>query len=85
MFESIAPVQYDNCGRLMYNPNLHPNQGTPWSVEDKEYLAEWLDKIGLEGMSLALGRTEATISEKARYVDDIGYFNYMLFEIFGRN
>ena len=72
MFESIAPVQYDNCGRLMYNPNLHPNQGMPWSTEDKEYLSEWLDKIGLEEMSLALGRTETTISEKARVLRQKG-------------
>lgn len=66
MFESIAPAQYDSCGRLMYNSSLHPNQGTSWSMEDKEYLAEWLDKIGLEEMSLALGRTEGTVTEKAR-------------------
>jgi len=65
-FEIIQSIEYDGCGRLKYNPILHPNQGMPWSTEDKEYLIEWLDKIGLEEMSLALGRTETTISEKAR-------------------
>lgn len=64
--EIIHPLEYDMFGRLKYNPILHPNQGTPWSTEDKEYLADWLDKIGLEEMSLALGRTETTVSEKAR-------------------
>lgn len=65
-FENMQPIEYDSYGRLKYNPILHPNQGMPWSTEDKEYLIEWLDKIGLEEMSLALGRTESTISEKAR-------------------
>jgi hypothetical protein len=64
--EIISPIEYDSCGRLKCNADLHPNQGTSWSTEDKEYLIEWLDKIGLEEMSLALGRTETTLSEKAR-------------------
>jgi predicted DNA-binding protein YlxM (UPF0122 family) len=62
----MSAVEYDTFGRMKYNPEYHFNQGTPWSMEDKEYLIEWLDKIGLEEMSLALGRTETTISEKAR-------------------
>ncbi|MFL0167705.1 hypothetical protein [Candidatus Clostridium helianthi] len=62
----MSVVEYDDVGRMKYNPEYHFNQGTSWSAEDKEYLIEWLDKIGLEEMSLALGRTEATISEKAR-------------------
>ncbi len=66
MNESVHSVEYDDFGRMKYNPEYHFNQGTSWSTEDKEYLIEWLDKIGLEEMSLALGRTEATISEKAR-------------------
>lgn len=62
----MSVVEYDNFGRMKYNPEYHFNQGSPWSIEDKEYLIEWLDKIGLEEMSFALGRTESTISEKAR-------------------
>jgi transposase len=66
MNESIHLVEYDAFGRMKYNPDYHFNQGTSWSAEDKKYLIEWLDKIGLEEMSLALGRTETTISEMAR-------------------
>lgn len=62
----MSVVEYDAFGRMKYNPEYHFNQGALWSTEDKEYLANWLDKIGLEEMSLALGRTETTISEKAR-------------------
>lgn len=68
MVEVIENIEivYDDFGRIKYNPVLHPNHGTQWSTEDKEYLAEWLDKIGLEEMSLALGRPETSISEEAR-------------------
>ncbi len=62
--EHIAPIEYDNAGRMKYNPDLHPNQGKPWSDEDKDYLINWYSKIGLEEMSLALGRSEATIAQK---------------------
>lgn len=57
-------VEYDDYGRMKYNPELHFNQGNKWTKEDIEYLIEWLDKIGYEEMSLALGRTEATLRDK---------------------
>jgi len=65
MFEQIAPVEYDSSGRMKYNSDLHDRQGKAWSDEDKEYLINWYTIIGLEEMSLALGRTEATIANKA--------------------
>lgn len=64
MIEQIAPVEYDKCGRMKYNPNLHDRQGKPWNDEEKEYLINWYTIIGLEEMSLALGRTEGTIAQK---------------------
>lgn len=57
--------EYDTSGRMKYNPEIHFNQGQPWSYEDEEYIVNWLDKIGIEEMSFAIGRTEATISQKA--------------------
>lgn len=57
-------VEFDGNGRMKYNSELHFNQGQPWVTEDVEYLIEWLDKIGYEEMSLALGRTEATLRDK---------------------
>ena len=64
MTEQIAPVEYDNSGRMKYNPNLHDRQGKPWDDEEIEYLINWYTIIGLEEMSLALGRTEGTIANK---------------------
>lgn len=60
----IHPVEYDKCGRMKYNPDLHFNQGKPWNDDDIDYLIEWYTIIGLEEMSLALGRTEGTVANK---------------------
>lgn len=57
-------IEYDNQGRIKYNPELHDRQGLPWNEEETEYLIRWYDIIGMEEMSLALGRTEATVANK---------------------
>lgn len=57
-------IEYDSSGRMRYNPEFHFNQGKPWDSQDKEYLIRWYDIIGMEEMSLALGRTEATLTGK---------------------
>lgn len=62
--EEIEPLEFDKCGRLKYNPGLHTNQFKPWDNEELEYLINWYSKIGLEEMSLALGRSEGTIATK---------------------
>lgn len=57
-------LEYDTQGRIKYNPELHDRQGLPWSEEETEYLIKWYDIIGMEEMSLALGRTEGTVASK---------------------
>lgn len=57
-------IEYDAYGRMKYNPELHFNQGKTWVDEDIDYLIHWLEIIGYEEMSLALGRTEATVRDK---------------------
>jgi len=64
MTEQIAPVEYDKSGRMKYNSDLHDRQGKPWDDDEIEYLINWYTIIGLEEMSLALGRTEGTIANK---------------------
>lgn len=60
----IFPLEFDKGGRLKYNPGLHPNQGKQWSKDDLDYLINWYSKIGIEEMSLGLGRSEGTIASK---------------------
>ena len=57
-------IEFDDYGRMKYNQELHPNQGKPWSYEDINYLIDWLEIIGYEEMSLALGRSEITLRDK---------------------
>lgn len=57
-------IEFDDYGRMKYNPELHTNQGKPWSYEDIKYLIDWIEIIGYEEMSLALGRTESTLRDK---------------------
>jgi hypothetical protein len=56
--------EYDDCGRMKYNPLYHGKHGTPWSTEDLQYLINWYDYIGPEEMSFALERTICTINTK---------------------
>lgn len=64
----MAPIEYDACGRMKYNPDLHQNNGKPWSEEDLNYLINWYEKIGLEEISLAVGRSEVTVAAKVGYL-----------------
>lgn len=64
----MAPIKYDACGRMKYNPDLHPNNGKPWSKEDLTYLINWYEIIGLEEMSMALERSEVTVAAKIAYL-----------------
>lgn len=64
MINKIAPVEYDKYGRMKSHPVYHVNQGKVWNEEDINYLIEWYSKIGVKEMSLALGRTETTITTK---------------------
>ena len=57
-------IEYDSVGRIAYNPELHDRQGQPWTVEETQYLIDWYNIIGAEEMSLALGRSENTITTR---------------------
>ncbi|WP_315117923.1 hypothetical protein [uncultured Clostridium sp.] len=58
-------IQYDKAGRMLYNPEFHPNKGKAWSMEDLQYLKDWYQRIGPEEMSFALGRPMGSIMQKA--------------------
>ena len=56
---------YDAYGRMNYHPEFHPNQGTPWTTTDQNYLIEFYEKLGPEQVSLELGRTIHTVMTRA--------------------
>ncbi|MGG7059871.1 hypothetical protein ACQPUZ_16520 [Clostridium tertium] len=59
-------IEFDDYGRMKYNAELHDRQGLPWEEDEIEYLIRWYDIIGMEEMSLALGRTENTVTSKVQ-------------------
>lgn len=58
---STPEVTYDRYGRMNYHPDMHENQGKPWSCQDQKYLIENYEQIGPEQISLELGRTIHTV------------------------
>lgn len=72
----IEPLEFDQSGRIKYNPGLHHNQSRPWDNKEIVYLMEWYSKIGIEEMSLALGRSEGTIGAKVADLRQAGLMDY---------
>lgn len=58
---SAPEVTYDRYGRMNYHPDMHENQGKPWTCRDQKYLIEHYEKFGPEQVSLDLGRTIHTV------------------------
>ena len=55
---------YDKQGRMKYNPEYHENHGQNWGDEDLIYLCSMHDVMKRKNLSMALGRTETTVSTK---------------------
>jgi biotin operon repressor len=51
---------------MKYRADLHPNHGKPWTMPEQNYLIEHFENDGTQQISLALGRTEATIASKVQ-------------------
>jgi hypothetical protein len=54
-------MPYSKSGRLLYDPELHPKQGTPWLLSDQKFLIDNYSLLGAEACGLALERTTATV------------------------
>lgn len=69
-------VEYDNSGRIKYNPEIHPNQGKLWTESDKEYLCKYESIDEMETIAMALGRTRGTVHEKLSILKQRGMVDY---------
>lgn len=68
--------QYDQFGRILYNPKYHSKHKTFFTEEDIEYLCKYCEIDGLKYMSHALDRPEATLSSKIYLLRKTGEFEY---------
>ncbi len=55
-------VKYDSQGRMEYHPDFHPNQNKMWTLSELEYLCKFYKIDGPLMTSLALGKTQKTVS-----------------------
>lgn len=56
--------EYDDAGRMKYHPDFHANNGKRWSEYDKWYLCKFYETDGIKKISLALERTEGTVTQQ---------------------
>lgn len=60
--------------RLIYNPEIHFNHYKEWTIKDLIYLCGVYDIDKKKDLSIALGRTEVSIFEKANVLRKQGLF-----------
>lgn len=63
--KSLEGVTYDKYGRMNYHPELHGNQGKPWTTSDQQFLIDNYESMGPEQVSFALERTIHTVMTRA--------------------
>lgn len=65
-------LEYDEYGRMKYNPEIHFNHGAKFTSEELAYLCKFYNVDGPIALSYALGRTQATIIRKYNQLDKNG-------------
>ncbi|MGE6717856.1 DNA-entry nuclease [Peribacillus frigoritolerans] len=68
--------EYDTQGRIKYMPEVHENQWTTWTEEDKEYLCKFHEYDRLESIAFALGRTKTTVADQLSTLKKKGKYEY---------
>ncbi|RDW17022.1 DNA-entry nuclease [Oceanobacillus arenosus] len=72
----MHPIEYDDDGRINYNPDFHFAHGKLWAEEELEYLCKFIDYDGARSMQYSLGKTEKTIRNKINDLRKNGKFWY---------
>ncbi|MEK3955395.1 DNA-entry nuclease [Psychrobacillus sp. FSL K6-1464] len=71
-----TPIEYDRFGQMKYHPEYHENHRKPFSEPELEYMCKYWHLDSTKTMSLALGKTETTISQKVNELNKSGLFQY---------
>ncbi len=59
-------------GRLRYDPKLHERHCKPWTTSEIKYILDFYNADGRNKVSLALGRTQSAVSDKASQLRKAG-------------
>lgn len=74
--KTMQTVEFDKYGRMKYHPDFHENHRKPFSESDLEYMCKYWELDSIKTMSLALGKTETTITQKVTHLRKCGEFEY---------
>lgn len=55
-------LEFDQFGRMKYNPDFHFNHGKVMSEDDLMYLCKFWGLESVKSLSLGLGKTEMTLA-----------------------
>lgn len=67
-------IEYDNLGRMKYHPDYHFAHGQRFTEEETAYICRYIDSDEIINLSLAIGKTQMTISDKASRLRRNGKF-----------
>ncbi len=68
--------QYDELGRLKFHPKIHFANGKPMTESELEYLCKFYECDGAKSISMALGKTEMSITNKFNELKKNGKYHY---------
>ncbi|RSL32639.1 DNA-entry nuclease [Salibacterium salarium] len=67
-------LRFDRYNRMSYHPDYHHNFQKPYCVEDLEYLCKFWEHDDWRSMAFALGRPEASLSNKVNELRKNGMY-----------
>lgn len=69
---NTSTLSFDTQGRPTYHPDYHEKHNSAWTTAEERYLIDNYSAVGLEQMSLELGRTVNSISSKVGKLREAG-------------
>lgn len=69
-------IQYDSSGRMKYHPDYHFNHKKPYTVKELAYICSTYRRGARREVSMAVGRTESTISDLICKMKKEGTFDH---------
>ncbi|WP_052807136.1 helix-turn-helix domain-containing protein [Risungbinella massiliensis] len=67
---------YNAKGKMIYDPEFHPNHGKPFTEEEKEYMCKFHEIDGFQSIGYALGRTTVAIRDMIKWLKKNGLYEY---------
>jgi hypothetical protein len=67
---------FDECGRMNYDPRFHFAMGKPYTVGELMYLCRFYEHDGVKSLAFALGKPEQALTNVVIQLRKKGMFEY---------